>query len=85
MRHKLCQQLEAVYGPLPKPPAGDHTDVCVLAIIKKSGERYVFLFNDVEEQRVALCRTLGRFAADASLSFTWTDAAVLSQKIRNLK
>jgi len=46
----------------------------------KGEERYVFLYT--EETRTELLRTLGRFAADKELSFTWYDAAVLSHKIR---
>jgi hypothetical protein len=32
--------------------------------------------------RAETLRTLGRFASNPQLSFTWYDAAVLSQKIR---
>ena len=51
----------------------------VLALVKGT-ERYVFLYDD--ESHRALLQTMGRFASDADLSFTWYDAAVLSQKIR---
>ena len=51
----------------------------VLVLVKGS-ERYVFLFDDAH--REPTLRTLGRFASDPDLSFTWSDAAVLSQKIR---
>lgn len=54
----------------------------VLALVKGT-ERYVFLYDD-ESQR-ALLQTMGRYAADADLSFTWYDAAVLSQKVRRLR
>ena len=54
----------------------------VLALVKES-ERYVFLYD--EKSSAELMQTLGRFAADRNLSFTWYDAAVLSQKIRRLK
>ena len=54
-------------------------DINVLALVKGS-ERYVFLFDD--ENRSETLRTLGRYASDPDLSFTWYDAAVLSQKIR---
>ncbi len=54
-------------------------DVNVLSLVKGE-ERYVFLFND--ESRAATLRVLGRFASNPDLSFTWYDAAVLSQKIR---
>ena len=54
----------------------------VLALVKDS-ERYVFLYDD--ESPAALLQTLGRFAADPELSFTWYDAAILSQKVRRLR
>jgi hypothetical protein len=54
----------------------------VLALVKES-ERYVFLYDD--ESPGTLLQQLGRFAADHELSFTWYDAAVLSQKVRRIK
>jgi hypothetical protein len=54
-------------------------DINVLALVK-GAERYVFLYNDAS--RAETLRTLGRFASNPDLSFTWYDAAVLSQKIR---
>lgn len=54
-------------------------DINVLALIK-GNERYVFLYDDAS--RAEALRTLGRFASNPELSFTWYDAAVLSQKIR---
>lgn len=51
----------------------------VLALVKGK-ERYVFLFDD--DHRTEALRVLGRFASNRELSFTWYDAAVLSQKIR---
>lgn len=57
-----------------------HTsDINVLALVKGE-ERYVFLYDD--ETRAETLRTLGRFAGNPELSFTWADAAILSQKIR---
>ncbi|MBW3540509.1 MAG: hypothetical protein KY476_09570 [Planctomycetes bacterium] len=53
--------------------------VNVLALVKES-ERYIFLYDD--DSSAALLQQLGRFAADGELSFTWYDAAVLSQKVR---
>ena len=55
-------------------------DINVLALIK-GNERYVFLYDD--SQRAQALRTLGRFASNPELSFSWYDAAVLSQKLRN--
>ena len=54
-------------------------DINVLALMK-GGERYIFLYDDAN--RAETLRTLGRFASNPELSFTWYDAAVLSQKIR---
>ena len=54
-------------------------DINVLALVKGT-ERYVFLYDDVS--RAETLRVLGRYASNPELSFTWYDAAVLSQKIR---
>ena len=54
-------------------------DINVLALVKGE-ERYVFLYDD--DNRSEALRILGRFASNPELSFTWYDAAVLSQKIR---
>jgi len=54
-------------------------EINVLALIKGQ-ERYIFLYDDAH--RAEALRTLGRFASNPELSFTWYDAAVLSQKVR---
>ena len=54
-------------------------DISVLALVKGE-ERYVFLYDD--SSRAETLRVLGRYASNPELSFTWYDAAVLSQKIR---
>jgi len=54
-------------------------DIKVIALIKGI-EQYVFLYD--ENNRAETLRTLGRYASNPELSFTWYDAAVLSQKIR---
>jgi hypothetical protein len=56
--------------------------VNVLALVK-DGERFIFLYDDRSTPQ--LLQTLGRYAADPEVSFTWYDAAVLSQKVRRLK
>lgn len=56
--------------------------VNVLALVKDS-ERYIFLYD--EESSEELLQTLGRYASDKELSFTWYDAAVLSQRVRRLR
>ena len=55
-------------------------DINVMALVK-GGERYVFLYDD--ESRAEALRTLGRFASDPELSFSWHDAAVLGEKVRH--
>ncbi len=77
-------------GRLPSDPASKATpvepemqrQVNVLALLK-DGERYVFLYDD--RSLPQLLQTLGRYAADPELSFSWYDAAVLSQKVRRLQ
>lgn len=54
-------------------------DINVLALVKGE-ERYVFLYDD--DSRAETLRVLGRYASNPELSFTWYDAAVLSQKVR---
>ena len=54
-------------------------DINIVAIVK-GDERYVFMFDD--DSRAEALRTLGRYASNPELSFSWYDAAVLSQKIR---
>jgi len=54
-------------------------DIKVIALVKGT-EQYVFLYD--ENNRAETLRILGRYASNPELSFTWYDAAVLSQKIR---
>jgi hypothetical protein len=54
----------------------------VVALVK-GDENYVFMFDNQLENRAETLRTLGRFASNKDLSFSWHDAAVLSEKIRN--
>lgn len=48
----------------------------------KGAERYVFMYGDSSSERAEVLRVFGRFASNIDLSFTWYDAAVLSQKVR---
>ncbi len=57
------------------------SEVSVVALVRGE-EQYIFMFN--ESNRTETLRMLGRYAADPELSFTWYDAAVLSQRIREL-
>ncbi len=56
-------------------------DINIVAIVK-GDERYVFMFD--EDSRAETLRILGRYASNPELSFSWYDAAVLSQKIRKV-
>ena len=55
-------------------------DINVLALVKGK-DRYIFLYDD--RRRAETLRTLGRFASNPELNFSWYDAAVLSQKVRD--
>jgi len=57
-------------------------DINILALAKGE-ERYIFLYNDTT--RSEMLRTLGRYASDSELSFSWYDAAVMSQKVRKTR
>jgi hypothetical protein len=54
-------------------------DINVIALVK-GGERYVFLYDD--DSREETLRTLARYAANPDLNFSWYDASVLAQKVR---
>jgi len=54
-------------------------NINVLALVKGS-ERYVFLFDGTSRKETL--RMMGRYASNPDLSFTWYDAAALSQRIR---
>lgn len=58
------------------------SDINVLALVKGE-ERYVFLFDDAH--RAEVLRTLGRYASNPELSFSWYDASVLGQKVRQTR
>jgi hypothetical protein len=54
----------------------------VIALVHEV-ERYIFLYDD--DSTPELLQTIGRFAGNPDLTFSWYDAAVLSQKVRRLK
>lgn len=54
-------------------------DMYVLALAK-GVERYVFVFHS--EYRAEVIRILARFASNPELNFSWYDAAVLTQRVR---
>ncbi len=81
MPRQRCNYLQANPGPLDVALApSDPHDKNVVALIK-GHERYIFIFD--RGGQTETLRTLGRFASDPSLSFSWFDAAMLSQAVRN--
>jgi hypothetical protein len=54
-------------------------DINVIALVKGE-ERYVFLYDD--DSRDEALRAIARHAANPDLNFSWYDAAVLGQKVR---
>lgn len=56
--------------------------VNVLALVR-DGQRYVFLYDDNSIEQVQ--EKMAEFAADHELDFTWYDAAVLSERVRQLQ
>lgn len=61
------------------PPAPQPCAINMVALCKGE-ERYVFLFDDAH--RAEILRMLGKWAANIDLSFSWYDAATLSQRVR---
>ena len=55
------------------------TDIFITAFIKGL-DRYVLLYTAAT--RAEALRTLGRWASEPELDFTWYDAVTLSQRIR---
>lgn len=53
-----------------------------VVVVVKGEERYVFMFDD--GNRNEACRTASRWAANPELSFTWCDAAVATQSIKEI-
>ena len=53
----------------------------VLSLVK-GRERYVWIYSD--DQRADVEQSLGRFAADPELSFSWYDCAVMVVRVRRV-
>lgn len=56
-------------------------DIQILMLVKGE-ERYIFLYDDDMEHRSECLLRFGQFAKNPELSFSWSDAAVLSQRMR---
>lgn len=57
----------------------DANFVCLV----KGGERFVWLYDDNHQSEAI--RSLGRFASNPDLSFTWYDAAIVSKRMREME
>lgn len=61
-------------------PGSLSLDIHVLVHRSHTGEQWWFTYTDMTKGE--MLRTLGAYAADPRLSFSWYDAAVLARKIR---
>lgn len=52
---------------------------------KDDGEVYVFIYDCLDESRKECLRTLGEFAGNPDLSFSWPDAGILSKRIEDFR
>ncbi len=64
----------------PEVAGNGSDDIHMLAVKKADGQTYVLLYN--QATRADALRQLGNWASNPALDFTWYDAAVASQKIR---
>ena len=64
--------------PMPQPDPQDCSDILSVGM-KAHGEVWVVLF--IEEYKSEAMRTLGRWASNLDLAFTWYDAARVAKKI----
>lgn len=55
------------------------SDINVIGIAK-GDERFIFIYT--HDARSDALRTMGRWASNQDLSFSWYDAAVLSKRVR---
>ena len=53
-----------------------------LIFIANGQERFAFIYDD--ESHSTLLQTVGRYASDPDIQFSWHDAAIVSQKARRL-
>ncbi len=58
----------------------DPTAIRVVSFVK-ANERYMFLFRDTAADKAHVLRTIGRFASNPELAFSWYDASKLAKRI----
>ncbi len=69
--------LDASNGQPGSKPVQAMTNVVAML---RNGQRFVFLYDDASVPQAL--QTLGRYAADPELAFSWQDAATLARSIR---
>ena len=60
---------------------GEEIDVNIVSCVVKS-DHYIFIFD--WQNRANTLRTLGRYASNKDLNFTWKSAAAIAEKIREM-
>lgn len=55
---------------------------CALMIYQKNDENYALLYERMDP--ASALRTLGRWAMDSELAFSWYDAALLAHQVRRI-
>jgi hypothetical protein len=56
-------------------------NVFITLLQKTDGQTFVWIWD--EDRKAETLKEVGKFAADPDIPFSWYDAAVISQKIRN--
>lgn len=56
----------------------------MVALIKPSGQQYIFLADDDPGMMSALHKQLGQFASDPQLDFSWQDACYVRLKMQQV-
>lgn len=81
----LRREDSAHAGSIPAPglEADAMADVLITGLKKNNGERYVFVYRDDDDSPREAQRMMGIWASDHRLSFTWYDAAICSQNVRD--
>jgi hypothetical protein len=57
----------------------------VIAVVKPSGQRYLFLFDNSPATRTKLRETFCEFALDPELDFSWLDCTICGNEAEKLQ
>jgi len=64
-----------------QPESSSDQDLDVIVLVR-NGERYAWIYHESEVDLVL--RSVGSFAANPALSFSWRDAADVAMKLRKI-